>query len=1400
MNFKLNKIALALPISALALIVNASNPTIEKVGEQATYGKLSSMQALKAKSVEAKAGNRYFILLEDEPVSLYQGGISGLAATNLQASKNSNMNAKGKIDLKSSASIMYSNYLATKQNHVFANIQTKLKRDLPLIRTHKTALNALVVELEPNEVTALRKMPGVLAVEKDSLQQLHTDVGPTHVGAPIVWDNPELAGKSRGEGVVIGVIDTGIASYQKRYYSSRPPTQDNFNPSFSDIGGDGYDHTNPYGEGVYFGDCVEKDYLCNDKLVGVVAFEGFETRTVSTSDIRYMTGADDQGHGTHVASTAAGNVVLAVPYKITQVVAPEAYNPWEIATSMFTTDVSGVAPHANIISYKSCIADQGCWGSATIQAIEHAIENNVDVINYSVGGGAQSPWYSADALAFLSAREAGIHVAISAGNSGPGEKTVGSPGNSPWVTTVAAFSHGRDYNSEKTAVFSGGDSQLPEMSGKGITLALETPTEVVYAGDVESESYQINQGGPGYCYASAYGSGSLPRTYAANTIKDKVVVCRRGGSYNNANMSRLNKSIAAKYAGAAGLILINSDEAADTVVADFHELPTVHLNKTDGDALLAWLETGEGHMVSILGESEASTTKEKGDIVAGFSSRGPDLVSNDYLVPDLGAPGVAIWASNIGKGMGANNLPATHKHPGNFMQISGTSMSSPHVAGMYLLMKAAQPTWTPAETQSALMMTAYTDVKEKEYQFDDNGEVVRDENGDAVFDLVRANHHAIGSGSARVNLAIEAGLVMNETKAGYLAANPFANEYEQSQINDWHGEPHQLNMPSLSKGECLIECEWTRTFKATKAGSWSVAFETLNEGFSLTADQTSFTVAAGQEVTINFKTEANADLADEWVNGRVILTSDDVNAPVQTMPVTVNFIAGIVPESLDVNTGRDNDSVGVPGIVTIGSDNIQSSKSGFAKAEIYEFQIRRDDTNGSFMPSLVEMDDTLKAIPLNIQAGSKRLVIEVLETTSPDLDLFVGIDVDLSGDPTGMPYEFGFLVYSSATAAALEKIDIVEPRNDTYWIAVHNWAEGPAPLEENQMVCAEGQEADEGMECVDAAPIYDTVKLAVTNVMYDEDNLTLDVATSVDAKEELPARVKWSQDDMQEGDIYHGVFWLGTSPELGRNIGAVKVNMIRGGDDVKVEVPTISNDMISTSIKVGANNTGEDRIYNFSFELAEGVTVDSLIIDSNSEESKTKSMKMATDDIEYTLNGSMVSWTHTQSDGNSAVNFSIVLNAENVTGMVDVTPVVSTEVNTSDEVIYTASEGEPVFIEGRPVFSASRRTISVAEGEPVTISANIVDAVLESPEISYTWTQVQGPSVAITGSGTSTISFTAPAINSDTTLEFTLVGSNGSKQSAAVPITIDVENKPSGGSTSLFIFALGALGLIRRRR
>src|SRR5207247_3148476 len=178
--------------------------------------------------------------------------------------------------------------------------------------------------------------------------------------------------------------------------------------------------------GTYDGLCapVTGAPFCKSKLIGVYDFTG-------------TTPEDDNEHGSHTASTAVGDVINAAVLH-----AP---------TVDITRKISGVAPHANLITYKACTA-AGCLNAETAQAIDQATADGVDVINFSIGGGSNNPWTDSNAQAFLGARDAGVFVSVAAGNSGPADRPMGSPANAPWVTAVAAATHNRKFVNHLTGM------------------------------------------------------------------------------------------------------------------------------------------------------------------------------------------------------------------------------------------------------------------------------------------------------------------------------------------------------------------------------------------------------------------------------------------------------------------------------------------------------------------------------------------------------------------------------------------------------------------------------------------------------------------------------------------------------------------------------------------------------------------------------------------------------------------------------------------------------------------------------------------------------------------------------------------------------------------------------------
>ncbi|MBN2677983.1 MAG: S8 family serine peptidase, partial [Anaerolineaceae bacterium] len=370
---------------------------------------------------------RYIIFLPDEPLATYTGGTAGLDAT---APRETGQ----KLSLESAAVVAYQDYLKSQQASYIAEVKAKLHRSPEVLFRYQYAANGVAMILTPSEAAILAQQPGV-RVFRAPIETPDTDTGPGLIGAGAIWDGsgiPDGIG-NKGEGVIVGIIDTGI----------------NFDhPSFSDTPADAYIYPAP---AQYYGVCdstnaeqYDADYAtaCNDKLIGAFTFVRGDPDESETPE-------DSEGHGSHTASTVAGNTV-------------------DVDYQGVATTISGVAPHAQIISFDVCVPtppNGACYGDATVEAVDAALETGVDVINYSISGGS-NPYADPVELAFLSATEAGIFVSTSAGNAGDttGESSVAH--RSPWVSTVAAATHNRIFASE--ADITGPDVVPSELTGLGV--------------------------------------------------------------------------------------------------------------------------------------------------------------------------------------------------------------------------------------------------------------------------------------------------------------------------------------------------------------------------------------------------------------------------------------------------------------------------------------------------------------------------------------------------------------------------------------------------------------------------------------------------------------------------------------------------------------------------------------------------------------------------------------------------------------------------------------------------------------------------------------------------------------------------------------------------------------------
>ncbi|NKQ34098.1 MAG: S8 family serine peptidase, partial [Chloroflexi bacterium] len=573
----------------------------------------------------------------------------------------------------------YQKILDAQQAVFLTTLSQELGRSVEPLFRYTVAYNGMTIILNGTEAAQVAEMSEVTAVTPDREETLLTDAGPAWINADAIWDGSGIPGGTpgKGEGVIIGVIDTGISMDH---------------PSFAAVGGDGYVHQNPLGDGNYKGVCdpassqYDPAFTCNAKLIGAWDFADVYGESDGPED--------SNGHGSHTASTAAGNIVNAT------LTAPAGYT--------YLNDISGVAPHANIIAYDACV-NASCPSSSLLAAVNQAVADGVDVISYSISGGT-SPYADPVEQAFLAANEAGVIVSAAAGNNGPDPSTLSHQG--PWVMTVGASTHNRVFRNSLIN-FNSSDGPLADTFGESLTTGYG-PAPIVYAGD--------------------FGDGQCLNAFPPETWNGEIVVCDRGV------IARVQKAENVLAGGAGGYVLANTAVEGDSLSSDAYALPGVHITYADGLALKNWLASGSSHTAQI-GGTTAVFDNTAADKMASFSSRGPSTAM-DVIKPDIAAPGVNILAADKTTQVLA---------PPEFGLKSGTSMATPHMSGAAALLRQVQPAWTPDEIRSALMMTAVSDAIQKE-------------------NSLTANPFDRGAGRVDLSRAAQAGLVLHETRANYDAA------------------------------------------------------------------------------------------------------------------------------------------------------------------------------------------------------------------------------------------------------------------------------------------------------------------------------------------------------------------------------------------------------------------------------------------------------------------------------------------------------------------------------------------------------------------------------------------------------------------------------------------------------
>jgi hypothetical protein len=710
---------------------------------------------------------KVMVKLDYDSVASYRGGVAGLAAT-------SPLTTGRSLRANDAAVARYSDYVVRRERDAVAAIRSAIP-GADVYGRYRVAYGGVAVRVRSDRIGRLLRVPGVVAVQRDHLAQPQTSVTPQFLGAPDVWRS--LGGQSvAGENVIVGVLDTGVWPE---------------NPGFRDPGIDPApgDYQCEFGDGSRL---LGPTFECNDKLIGAHAMlrtymrfigalpgEFCDNRTLECS------ARDADGHGTHTSTTAAGSPVDSAPI-----------------FGIERGPISGIAPGAHVIGYRVCLT-LGCFNSDSIRAVQRAIRDGIDVINFSIGGG--DAYTDPVEVAFLDAYAAGISVNASAGNSGPGAQTVEHGG--PWVTTVGASTSPRWFMT--TLFLSDGDGNTLTLRGATVTHGLRS-TRVALAEDL-----------PGY------NDPTCSRVIRDGAADGLVVACRRGGA-----SGRVFKGHNVADANGAGMILYNSTN--EDLFTDNHWVPTVHIEgPKNANRFLAFMQGG--HVTAHWRTGEPTAIRP--DVMTTFSSRGPLA---DFIKPDVTAPGIQIVAGNSPQPASTTDSSV----PGeNFQAIAGTSMSSPHAAGVSALVKAAHPDWTPGQIKSALMTSAVQDVLKED------GRTPAD-----PFDM--------GAGSIRADRAADAALTFDVSAEAYAAsgADPL------SRID--------LNLPSINAPVMPGSVTTTRT--ATNVTGQTLSFEvtTSATGGEIRVRPSAFSLGAGEEQELQIMIDGGSRLARGQYFGRITIHPD----------------------------------------------------------------------------------------------------------------------------------------------------------------------------------------------------------------------------------------------------------------------------------------------------------------------------------------------------------------------------------------------------------------------------------------------------------------------------------------------------------------------------------------------
>ncbi|MBM7585938.1 subtilisin family serine protease [Bacillus pakistanensis] len=512
-------------------------------------------------------------------------------------------------------------------------------KEAKITKEYRSVITGVAMTIPGNEIEGLLASGVVKRVWKDEVVQLDLPSKKEYASKSKMMDSiPQInvdklhAEEVTGEGIKVGVLDTGI---------------DYNHPDLQDAYG-GYKESSDSDPKTVDPETVKGwDFIDNDADPMETTYDDWKNSgqpeiNPSSGTVYYTE------HGTHVSGTIAGEQKNNVDYA-----------------------VKGVAPDVDLYGYR-VLGPYGSGATSGILAgIDKAIADEMDVINLSLGAATNDPLYPTS-VAVNNAMLSGVVTVVAAGNSGPNEKTLGSPGAAALGITVGASDFAMNIPTFESMSANRQTFENVMLLGKNLTDDLKA---------LQNQSKQVVFAGLGYA-----------DDFEGKDFKGKIALIQRG------EIAFVDKMNHAKEAGAEAVIIYNNvDGEIQAYIGEGSEfIPTFRMTKADGERL-----KGLGNNVSLT-FGELASVQTEGDNLAGFSSRGPVNGSYD-IKPDVVAPGVAIF-STIPEYI--NSPEEGDNYTAAYARLQGTSMATPHVAGVAALMLQEHPEYSPFDVKAALMNTA----------------------------------------------------------------------------------------------------------------------------------------------------------------------------------------------------------------------------------------------------------------------------------------------------------------------------------------------------------------------------------------------------------------------------------------------------------------------------------------------------------------------------------------------------------------------------------------------------------------------------------------------------------------------------------------------------------------------